>query len=492
MYIYDLFPNINLEDYETEFKGTIKEGIYEQDNKKYHYEYGWLKEFVAFSNTNGGKIFVGVDNNTHKIISYTHKEVDKLSLMIHRLVKQNIVPSISYEIKALKVDETSVEPRYILLVTVKKNDFIPVFLKQDGISVCYIRHFGITSIATPEEIVRLCYQNTIFSYDSLFSNEKYNINDFQTLNKYYKEIYNRDLDKKELISIGFIDQNNNLSNGALMFKDDFKNENIALIACTKFNGIDKGESIFLNNERFSSNLLEEFEQATKFIESNNDHGFKKLAIGQKEVFSYPKRAITEALINALAHRNYLLNNSQIEINIFKDRLEIISPGSLVSGKWLINEYNLKDIIPTRRNNVICSVFMMLKLMEERGSGFDKIEKEYETEDYLHQPFINADSNSVTITLPNLLYEKGIIKNSEAPKILVSLPMQGKNDYEILSYCFYKEKSITEIANFLEIKPSTYLRNAIKQLVQQGLLQVLKIDNSSNKYITNKEFVKLDY
>ena len=83
---------------------------------------------------------------------------------------------------------------------------------------------------------------------------------------------------------------------------------------------------------------------------------------------------------------------------------------------------------------------MLKLMEERGSGFDKIEKEYETEDYLHQPFINADSNSVTITLPNLLYEKGIIKNSEAPKILVSLPIQGKNDYAILSYCFYKEKS----------------------------------------------------
>ena len=267
MLIKDLIPSLNLEDDKSEFLTIPKEGQYEQNGKKERYEYGWLKEIVAFSNTNGGTLYIGVENSTHKIISFNHKDIDKLSLMIHRLIKQDIVPSISYDIKAIKVNEkeNEIEPRYILVLSVKKNDFIPVFLKQDGVSVCYIRHFGITSVATPEEIVRLCYQNTTFSYDSIFTNIKYNIKDFAKLNEYYKKIYSNDLDIKELTSIGFINKDGYLSNGALMFKDDYKNENVALISCSKFVGIDKGESIFLNNERFASNLLDEFEKASEFI-----------------------------------------------------------------------------------------------------------------------------------------------------------------------------------------------------------------------------------
>lgn len=490
MYIYDLIPNINLEDYETEFKAIIKEGQYVQGGKTYRYEYGWLKEFVAFSNTDGGKIYIGVENSTHKIVSLTHTDVDKISLMIHRLVKQHITPDIIYDIEAIKAEEKN--PRYILRVTIKKNRFIPVFLKQDGISVCYVRHFGITSVATPEEIVKLCYKNTTVSYDSLFSNIKFDPADFTNLNTYYHKVHGKELTFKELVSIGFVNQEGFLSNGALMFKDDYKDENTALITCTKYLGIDKGGDIFLNNERFASNLLDEYERISAFINSNIDNGFKKTAEGQEEINSYPSRAITEAIINALANRDYLLTSTQIEINIFKDRLEITSPGSLVSGKWLKDEHDLKDIIPIRRNNVICSVFMMLKLMEEKGSGFDKIETEYENADFSHKPFINSDSTSVTITLPNLLFEKGVLKTSEFPKISVSLPLTSKNDYSILSYCYFSEKTITQIANMLKIKPSTYLRNSIKKLVTDNLLKVYSSKDGINKYIANKDYIKLDY
>ena len=492
MYIYELIPDINLEDEQTEFKAIIKEGEYEQNGKKCRYEYGWLKEFVAFSNTNGGNFYIGVENKTHKIISYKHNGIDKLSLMIHRLVKQDITPSITYEIEAIKVDDNQNEQRYILKIKILKNKFIPVFLKLEGVSVCYVRHFNLTSIATPEEIVRLCYQNTSFSYDSLFTSIKFKKEDFKKLFEFYFKIYNKELSNKELISIGFMDDEEFLSNGALMFKDDYHDESITLVSCTKFIGIYKGDSVFLNNQRFATNLLDEFEKISNFIASNNDHGFKKLSIGQKEVSSYPDRAITEAIINSLAHRNYMLTNSQIEVNVFRDRLEIISPGSLVSGKWLKNERNLKDIIPIRRNNVICSIFMMLKLMEEKGTGFDKIESEYQNEDFAHLPFLNSDSSSVSITLPNRLYDNGVVKINDFPKILVTIPLESKNDYRILSYCYFKEKSITDIANILKIKPSTYLRNNIKKLLNKDLLKIYKTGDNINKYLTNKDFVKLDY
>lgn len=492
MFIYELIPNLNVEDYETEFKKTIKEGLYEQNGKKNHYEYGWLKEFVALANTNGGRIYIGVENSTRKIVSFNHAEVDRLSLMIHRLAKGKIVPSISYGIKAIEAKASKKEPRYILEITIAKNDFIPVFLKQDGFSVCYVRHFGVTSIATPEQIVRLCYQNTVFSYDSQFSNVKFDIDDFQKLNAYHKKIYGQDVNAKILLSIGFINQEGFLSNGALLFKDDFADESLALVSCCKLSGIDKGDSIFLNNERFASNLLDEFERIMKFIESNNDKGFEKLPVGQKEVISYPTRAVAEAVINALAHRDYLHCNGQIEINAYKDRLEIASPGSIVSGKYLKNERDLKNIIPLRRNNVICSVFTLLKLMEEKGSGFDKIEREYENADYPHRPFVNSDENSVSITLPNLLFEAGVVQLGESPRILVSLPLNGKNDEKILSYCYFKAKTITEIADILHIKPSTYLRNEIRRLTESKLLKAYSSPDNINRYMSNREFVKLGY
>lgn len=64
MLLEELIPCVNIEDYQTEFKGIIKEGD-STDGKKL--EIGWLKELVAFANTNGGTLYVGVENNTHQI-----------------------------------------------------------------------------------------------------------------------------------------------------------------------------------------------------------------------------------------------------------------------------------------------------------------------------------------------------------------------------------------------------------------------------------------
>ena len=289
MFIYELMPDINLEDYNNEFKGIIKEGIKYKDDKEKRYEYGWLKELVAFSNTEGGNLYIGVENLTHKIMALSHQEVDKITLMIHRLVKQDITPEISYRIEAIEVQSKENEPRYILLVKVKKNKFTPVFLKQNGINVCYIRHFGKTSIASTNEMVRLCYQNTSFSYDSIFTNTKFDLNNFTKLNSYYNKIKNKDLNVKELISIGFIDEDQNLSNGALMFKDDFKDESLALINCTKYEGINKGGDYFFNNRCFASNLLDEYEKILDFILTNSNQGFKKVVNGRIDVTSYPNK-----------------------------------------------------------------------------------------------------------------------------------------------------------------------------------------------------------
>ncbi len=106
------------------------------------------------------------------------------------------------------------------------------------------------------------------------------------------------------------------------------------------------------------------------------NGFKKEDVGRKDIFSYPARSVTEGIVNAPAHRNYFIPGRQIEVNMFKDRLEITSPGSLLGVPELRKEKNISSIIPKRRNEVISLVLCCVRLMESKGSGFDRIEQDY--------------------------------------------------------------------------------------------------------------------
>lgn len=90
-----------------------------------------------------------------------------------------------------------------------------------------------------------------------------------------------------------------------------------------------------------------------------------------DTFAYPEQALRESVVNALAHRDYSMQGTQIDIDIFKDRLTITSPGDWMHDK-MPSEYPL-DMIPSiRRNKIICNAFELLGLMEKSESGFKKI------------------------------------------------------------------------------------------------------------------------
>lgn len=91
---------------------------------------------------------------------------------------------------------------------------------------------------------------------------------------------------------------------------------------------------------------------------------------------YPERAVLEGLVNALIHRSYLQTGSEVHIDMFDDRIEIYSPGGMISGISLMDKDILK--VPSkRRNPVLADIFNRLKYMERRGSGFKKIIMDYQ-------------------------------------------------------------------------------------------------------------------
>ena len=163
----DLNENINIENGTIEFKGIIKEG---KDEKGEPQELDWLKTIVGFANTYGGTLYIGVDNYNHNLLSFDYPTVDSLTLMINNQIRNRIEPFIDYEIKEININNTN---RYILKVMVKKSSFLPVVLHVSSMSLIYVRYFGQTRQANPDEIRELVLSSEHASYDSYLTNENW-------------------------------------------------------------------------------------------------------------------------------------------------------------------------------------------------------------------------------------------------------------------------------------------------------------------------------
>ena len=149
-----------------------------------------------------------------------------------------------------------------------------------------------------------------------------------------------------------------------------------------------------------------------FIKHNNRMMWKKTPTSRIEMPEYAERSCLEALVNALVHRSYLELGSEVHIDIFDDRLEIISPGGMVSGKNIQDLDLSKSIISKRRNPVLADVFARLGYMERQGSGIKKIIENYESEvNYSEdlRPEFSSDSSQFSVILKNLNYGKSLEK-----------------------------------------------------------------------------------
>ena len=144
---------------------------------------------------------------------------------------------------------------------------------------------------------------------------------------------------------------------------------------------------------------------TDFVRNNSKKAWRKVGDGRIEMPDYPDRAVLEGVVNALIHRNYMEIGSEVHIDMFDDRIEIYSPGGMVSGISLEGKDLLK--IPSkRRNPILADIFSRLKYMERRGSGFKKILADYEGQVEFNEtkmPVFDADNDDFTLTLYNLNY-----------------------------------------------------------------------------------------
>lgn len=226
-----------------------------------------------------------------------------------------------------------------------------------------------------------------------------------------------------------------------------------------------------------------------FVKQRMNHSFLKFSDSRENLDSYPERALFEGIINAVAHRDYFLDGTQIQVDMFKDRLEISSPGSFYQGEKIGKTYDLSNIISKRRNELISGILVKCNVMEAAGTGFDKIVQEYKNADENHKPFIFSNSDHFTLVLPDLTYDDGIQENTLPEIEFVPVSNGSEHDEKILSFCYNKAYKSSEIAAFLGLSDSSYFRKKILQnLIDQNYLKEEK--KSGILYFkTNTELVR---
>ena len=176
---------------------------------------------------------------------------------------------------------------------------------------------------------------------------------------------------------------------------------------------------------------------------------------REEMPEYVERSYHEALVNALAHRDYLVNGREvhIDIDIYDDRMEIYSPGGMSDGSLIQERYPL-TVPSTRRNPVLADIFNRLGYMERKGSGFGKIISGYEFQINYNEskrPLFRSDRYQFTVVLPNLNYD-----------VTQDVP-QDKLDVQIMDLIRKNSKISTEkIAIALGVSSKTVKRH-IKEM-----------------------------
>lgn len=485
MLIENLIPGTNLETDDTEFKGIIEEGRKADGSRK---EIAWLKTLAAFANTEGGSLYVGVEDKSHKVVALDHETSDRVIRMVHRQIRERLEPGIDYNISAVPVPDTS-PIRYVLDITVKKSRQIPVTLHESGMLGIYVRNYGQTETATSEQIRDMVLISESVPYDTPFTDTVFARKDFTHMLKTANE-QGLDITDKALISAGFMSADRHLSKGALLFMDGCR-DHITRLTMTLWPEYSKGSDVVLASKTYEGDLTGLIKAGTVFVREHSANGYKKKPDGRASFIAYPERSVLEGIVNAVAHRNYFIYGTQIEINIFRDRMEITSPGSLLGVRRLNKEKDIASIIPRRRNEVICSTLSLLHLMEEKGSGFDKIESDYADLDDKHKPYVSCDDTSFTLTLPDMTYSAGVASDEpdEIPEVYVMEPLSGKNDLSILAFCYNAPRSVAEIAAYIGITPSTYFRKkTISRLADDDFL-IKKVTNRKTEYQTNQKKVK---
>lgn len=182
--------------------------------------------------------------------------------------------------------------------------------------------------------------------------------------------------------------------GVLFFAKNVRHFfNQAYITCLLARGTDKVH--VLDRKDFDGGVVADIEDAMRFIERNTRTAWRIEALQRENIPEYPMRALREAITNAVMHRDWFIDGANVFVELYTDRIEVVSPGGLPKGMTLA-DLGTKSV---RRNALIADLLHRIDFIEKAGTGIRRIRAEAQEGGY-PEPAWTANGFVTTIFRPN--------------------------------------------------------------------------------------------
>lgn len=418
---------MNFETENIEFKSQFTEEIY--------------KEVIAFANTDGGIVYVGIDNDGNVI---GLADVDQEYTRITNGIRDAIMPDVTMFVRF------TIQDNKVMRIAVSEGTNKPYYLKGKGLkpSGVYVRQ-GTSSVpASPEQIRRMIKESDGDMFEEMRSIEQDLT--FEAAAAAFKK-YGVEFGPEKYRALGVTQKKDELyTNLALIISDQCAHTTkVAVFG-------DDSNTTFKDNKEFGGSVFKQLEDTYTYLMLCNKTAATFKGLERIEKQDYPEGALREALLNALVHRDYSFSGSVI-INVNDEKMEFISIGGLLPG---LSIDDIRIGISQPRNKKLAEMFHRLHLIESYGTGIRKIYKLYENCPL--QPVIEATPNAFKITLPNMNIAPDSVQKSG-----ITPQMQ-----KVLSFISdHGQITDAEIQSLLGIK-KTRAFTLIRQMREMDLVQLL--------------------
>ena len=348
------------------------------------------KEVIAFANTEGGVIYIGVDDQGNVV---GIKDVDESYTRLTNGIRDAILPDVTMFVRYV------LQENKVIRIEVGEGSYKPYYLKSKGLKSTgvYIRQGAACAQASPEQIRQMIKDSDGDIFEEMRAlQQNLTFKEAETAFQRYKVEFSED----KFIALGLRNiHDDQYTNLALLLSDQCQHTTkIAVFG-------DEENIIFKDAKEFGGSIFKQLDDSYEYLSLCNRTAASFKGLERIEKSDYPEEAIREALLNALVHRDYSYSGSII-INVNDQCMEFISIGGLLPG---LSAEDIRSGISQPRNRRLAEIFHRLRLIESYGTGIRKIYALYKN--CLVQPRIEITHNTFKLVLPNMNVVSGEVNKT---------------------------------------------------------------------------------
>ena len=435
---------------------------YESENIEYKSQMvnDIYKEVIAFANTDGGIIYIGIDDNGNLT---GIDNVDETYTRLTNGIRDAIAPDVTMFVRYV------LQENKVIQIEVGEGSYKPYYLKAKGMKPTgvYVRQGASSVQASPDQIRRMIKDSDGDVFEEMRTViQELSFDEAECTFKRYKV----DFSEEKYIALGLRNiHDDQYTNLAMLLSDQCQHTTkIAVFG-------DEDNITFKDAREFSGSIFKQLDESYAYLTLCNRTAATFKGLERVEFPDYPEEALREALLNAFVHRDYSYSGSII-INVNDFCIEFISIGGLLPG---LSADDIRSGISQPRNRKLAEIFHRLKLIESYGTGIRKIYALYKN--CAAQPRIEVTTNTFKLVLPNMNtnveVDEATPTEIEKTPVVITPQMKSVMDY-LAEYGEMTEEDLQELLNIKKTRAYLLARqmheNELSDIIGRGATKKYKL------------------